>query len=148
VIEWMWTIIFTLLCIAGIIVTYTWVGVSLTQKTASSSASSTAAAATSGAGAVAGCCASSGGTPATPAVSSASTSASTSSAPSTAVVTAVQGVTAIDSVLIILLGITAFLTVAGNGADFTDYSLFILHAAMLISILSLSIACIHKLNAA
>jgi hypothetical protein len=144
----MWAILFTAVCIAGIIVTYTWVGVSLTQKAASSSASSTASAATSGAGAVAGCCASTGGTPATPAVTAASTSASTSSAPTPAVVSAVQGVTAINSVLIVLLGITAFLTVAGNGADFTDYSLFLLHATMLISILSLSIACIHKLNAA
>jgi hypothetical protein len=141
-------ILFTLLCIVGIFVTYIWVGVSLAQKTASSSASSTAAAATSGAGAVAGCCASSGGTPATPAVTTASTSATTSSAPNPEVIKAVQGVTAINSVIIILLAITGFLTIAGNGADFTDYSLFLLHATMLISVLSLSITSLHKLNTA
>jgi hypothetical protein len=139
-------IVFTILCIIGIIITYTWVGVSIGQQsttTVSSSASSSATSASSTA-TTASCCAANGGGGGTVL----SSGGAGGGASNSAIATAVKGVTTIDSILIVLLGITAFFSVAGNRENFTDYSLLILHAAMLISILSLSIACIQKLNAA
>jgi len=126
-------------------VTYTWVGVSIGQQTTNvvtSSASSSATSASSMA-TTASCCATSGG-----GGGGGGTTVISGGANNSAIATAVKGVTAIDSILIVLLGITAFFLIAGNRADFTDYSLVILHASMLISILSLSIVSIQKLNAA
>jgi len=142
----MWKIIFTVICIVGIIVTYTWVGVSIGQEaaiTVSSSASSSATSASSTA-TTASCCAANGGGGGGAIVSGGGGGGGYNSA----IATAVKGVTTINSILIVLLGISAFFAIAGNREDFSDYSLFILHAAMLISILSLSITSIQKMNAA